>query len=261
MEVSDLVGLLNFTNDDIYYQKSKVGKTFLRFSYYDSIDPNRQMLLATSTVFMDEHTLFKKFIDNSRKNVNTYSLVSAEKNTRDLNKISVMSELKDGNSVVIEESNRLSSRFVITNKYDTDTSSEGFYIYMFKEYSENLHPREIFMKVEFNHAGIGTTIPFIKPMSWSGSSKTWFPDKELSVGSDEMKQGVELEKKNAQDYIPLYAVYDFKNKEYVYVFDKRYVTVNDGVASINLFELKLRDESNDSTSLNDIKSYGIDSIF
>ena len=76
-----------------------------------------------------------------------------------------------------------------------------------------------------------------------------------------MMKGVELEKKNAQDYIPLYAVYDFKNKEYVYVFDKRYVTVNDGVASINLFELKLRDESNDSTSLNDIKSYGIDSIF
>lgn len=263
MEVSDLVGLLNFTNDDIYYQKSKVGKTFLRFSYYDSIDPNRQMLLATSTVFMDEHTLFKKFIDNSRKNVNTYSLVSAEEKTRDLNKISVMSELKDGNSTVIEESKRLSSRFVITNKYDTDTSSEGFYIYMFKEYSENLHPREIFMKVEFNHAGIGTTLPFIKPMSWTedNSSKTWFPNKELSVGSTEMKNGVELEKKNAQDYIPLYAVYDFKNKEYVYVFDKRYVTVNDGVASINLFELKLRDESNDSTSLNGIKSYGIDSIF
>ena len=263
MEVSDLVGLLNFTNDDIYYQKSKVSKTFLRFSYYDSIDPNRQMLLATSTVFMDEHALFKKFIDNSRKNVNTYSLVSADEKTRDLNKISVMSELKDGNSAVIEESKRLSSRFVITNKYDTDTSSEGFYIYMFKEYSENLHPREIFMKVEFNHAGIGTTIPFIKPMSWTedNSSKTWFPNKELSVGSAEMMKGVELEKKNVQDYIPLYAVYDFKNKEYVYVFDKRYVTVNDGVASINLFELKLRDESNDSTSLNDIKSYGIDSIF
>ena len=263
MDESDLVGLLNFTNDDIYYQKSKVGKTFLRFSYYDSIDSNSQMLLATSTVFMDEHALFKKFIDNSRKNVNTYSLVSAEKKTIDLNKISVMSELKDGNSAVIEESKRLSSRFVITNKYDTDTSSEGFYIYMFKEYSENLHPREIFMKVEFNHAGIGTTLPFIKPMSWTedNSSKTWFPNKELSVGSAEMMKGVELEKKNAQDYIPLYAVYDFKNKEYVYVFDKRYVTVNDGVASINLFELKLRDESNDSTSLNDIKSYGIDSIF
>ena len=264
MDESDLVGLLNFTNDDIYYQKSKVGKTFLRFSYYDSINPNSQMLLATSTVFMDEHALFKKFIDNSRKNVNTYSLVSYDNDkTKDLNKISVMSEFKNGGSVVIDESKRLSSRFVITNKYDTDTSSEGFYIYMFKEYSENLHPREIFMKVEFNHAGIGTTIPFIKPMSWTedNSSKTWFPNKELSVGSAEMMKGVELEKKNAQDYIPLYAVYDFKNKEYVYVFDKRYVTVNDGVASINLFELKLRDESNDSTSLNDIKSYGIDSIF
>ena len=103
---------------------------------------------------MDEHALFKKFIDNSRKNVNTYSLVSYDNDkTKDLNKISVMSEFKNGGSVVIDESKRLSSRFVITNKYDTDTSSEGFYIYMFKEYSENLHPREIFMKVEFNHAG------------------------------------------------------------------------------------------------------------
>ena len=92
-----------------------------------------------------------------------------------------------------------------------------------------------------------------------------FPKEELSLLNDndrkEMMKGIEREKKNAQDYIPLYAVYDFKNKEYVYVFDKRYVTVNDGVASINLFELKLRDESNDSTYLNDIKSYGIDSIF
>lgn len=266
MELSDLVGLLNFTNDDIYYQKSKIGKSFLRFSYYDSIDPNNQLLLATSTVFMDEHALFKKFIDNSRKNVNTYSLVSYDKDkVKDLNKISVMTELKRNGSVTVsDEGNRLGSRFAITNKYDTDTSSEGFYIYMFKEYSENLHPREIFMKVEFNHAGIGATIPFIKPMSWKEDPTLHiqYPSSELAVGSVGMMQGVELEKKNAQDYIPLYAVYDFKNKEYSYVFDKRYVSVDDGVASLNLFELKLKDESGDSTSsANDVKKYGIDSIF
>ena len=33
MEASDLVGLLGFTNNDVYYQKSKIGKSFLRFSY------------------------------------------------------------------------------------------------------------------------------------------------------------------------------------------------------------------------------------
>lgn len=66
----------------------------------------------------------------------------------------------------IDENKRLGSRLIISNKYNTDTSSEGFYIYMFKEYSKNLHPRQIFMKVDFNHAGIGSTIPFIKPMEW-----------------------------------------------------------------------------------------------
>lgn len=62
MEASDLVGLLGFTNNDVYYQKSKIGKSFLRFSYYDSIDPQNQTLLATSTVFMDEHSLFKNIL-------------------------------------------------------------------------------------------------------------------------------------------------------------------------------------------------------
>ena len=47
----------------------------------------------------------------------------------------------------------------------------------------------------------------------------------------------------AQTYIPLYAVYDFKNKEYAYVFDNRYTTVDeDNKLILNLFELKIATE-------------------
>lgn len=96
MEASDLVGLLGFTNNDVYYQKSKIGKSFLRFSYYDSIDPQNQTLLATSTVFMDEHSLFKKYIDNSRKNVNIYKTISETSSaTTCIDKITVESEFVD----------------------------------------------------------------------------------------------------------------------------------------------------------------------
>lgn len=95
MEASDLVGLLGFTNNDVYYQKSKIGKSFLRFSYYDSIDPQNQTLLATSTVFMDEHSLFKKYIDNSRKNVNIYKTISKTSATTCIDKITVESEFVD----------------------------------------------------------------------------------------------------------------------------------------------------------------------
>lgn len=282
MEASDLVGLLGFTNNDVYYQKSKIGKSFLRFSYYDSIDPQNQTLLATSTVFMDEHSLFKKYIDNSRKNVNIYKTISETPATTCIDKITVESEfvdekkksskatICDNKNIKIDENKRLGSRLIISNKYNTDTSSEGFYIYMFKEYSKNLHPRQIFMKVDFNHAGIGSTIPFIKPMKWEENvNGNLIPTVPLDFTLDfdnkcdklnKLKEGILLEQKYAQDYIPLYAVYDFKNKEYAYVFDKRYVTVEDGIASLNLFELKLKDESGD-TNDTDTKTYVIDSEF
>ena len=43
----------------------------------------------------------------------------------------------------------------------------------------------------------------------------------------------------------MYAMYDFKNKEYVYVFDDRYVDITeDGIAKINLFELKIKNDEN-----------------
>ena len=284
MEASDLVGLLDFTNNDVYYQKSKLAKSFLRLSYYDSTDPQTQTLLATSTVFVDEHALFKKYIDNSRKNVHVYRTVSSNKDELvDTSKITVKSELTDSENVVIsnndgrgsnseviiDENVRLSSRFKIFNKYDTDTSSEGFYIYMFKDYSKKLYPKQIFMTVEFNHAGVGLSLPFIKPMSWSwkkvGDNEELTPKKPLGLDSEELeklKDGILLEQKYAQDYIPMYGVYDFKNKEYAYVFDNRYVDVNEeeGVANLNLFELKIKDESNDeNASTNNIERYVIDS--
>ena len=279
METSDLVGLLDFTNNDVYYQKSKLAKSFLRLSYYDSTDPQTQTLLATSTVFVDEHALFKKYIDNSRKNVRIYKTVSSnEDELVDTSKITVKSELTDSEEVVIanndgrgsnseiiiDEDVRLSSRFKIINKYDTDTSSEGFYIYMFKDYSKKLYPKQIFMTVEFNHAGVGLSLQFIKPMSWKkvGDNEELTPQEPLELDSEELKDGILLEQKYAQDYIPMYGVYDFKNKEYAYVFDNRYVDVNEeeGVANLNLFELKIKDESNDdNASTNNIERYVIDS--
>ena len=292
MHTSDLMYFLWFTNEDIYYQRDKVGKSFLRFSYYDSPDPNTQSLLATSTVFMDEHALYKKYIDYSKRNINNYGLVTDDPdsamtyvqqgeteiiNVGDvINRISVKAEYlgkkgkkdeeiktygvsyitdsgKTGTDIrekLDDDSRRLSCKFIIDNKYATDTSSEGFYLYIFREYSENLHPKPIYMKIEFNHAGVGRTIPFIVPMHWSSgstdSSNEMFPERKLTLHEDdidELKGGYPLSFVYAQTYIPLYAVYDFKNKEYAYVFDDRYVTIDeDNKLILNLFELKVATE-------------------
>ena len=270
---SDLIGFLHFTDDDVFYQRSKVAKSFARLSFYDSTDPQTQSLLATSCVFLDEHKLFKTYIDNSRKYERVYGSVSDDAKTiYTSNKVSVSTEYigrasdppesiayssytEHYKNVKIDEAHRVSSRMTIENKYATENSSEGFYLYIFKEYSENLHPKPIYMKVEFNHAGIGKQIPFLIPMHWGGNTENsgetgynkMYPEHVLTLTNnsdlEELKRGIPLSYTYAQTYIPLYAVYDFINKEYAYVFDSRYVSVIDGVVNLNLFEMKIMDES------------------
>jgi len=313
-ETSDLMGLLYFTNDDIFYQRSKVGKSFARVSFYDSTDPQTQSLLATSCIFVDEHALFKKYVDNSRKSLYDYGITrepryskndngfiehnAFDTNTKEditelrkLKKISVQTEflgstrnhinyenIEDSLNVVFDENHRVSSRLVVDNKYVTDTSSEGFYIYMFREYAENLRPKPIYMKIEFNHAGIGKTIPFLIPMHWSGNTEDsgttkynkMYPDHALKLSNKddvaELLGGIPLAYTYAQTYIPLYAVYDFEKKEYGYVFDERYIDretmIEDGILNLNLFEMKIMNESDENINpdteegrnlLNDIK--------
>ena len=108
----------------------------------------------------------------------------------------------------------------------------------------------MFLKVEFNHAGIGHTIPFMKPMIFSGETgdSVWCPKSGITLSDsgdvEKLKEGIRLSDFYSDIYIPLYAVFDFKNKEYAYVFDNRYVKVDDnGVAVLNLFEVKIKDES------------------
>ena len=152
--------------------------------------------------------------------------------------------------VMKNDSKRVSSKFIIKNKYTTDTSSEGFYLYMFREYSENLHPKPIYMKVEFNHAGVGRTIPFIVPMKWKHSADNeYVPDRKLTLNSndiEEFKKGYPLSYVYAQTYVPLYAVYDYKNKQYAYVFDDRYVVMEDNKVILNMFEIKIENETTDT---------------
>ena len=62
---------------------------------------------------------------------------------------------------------------------------------------------------------------------------------------ERLKKGVPLSWVYGQSYIPLYAVYDFKNKEYGYVFDDRYVSIDDdGTVTLNLFEIKITEDNN-----------------
>lgn len=149
-ETSDLLGYLNFTNDDVYYRKKKVSKSFVRLSFYNSKDIIEQKLLFYSTVFLDGGILYGKYLKQ------LLDIKDGKINVSDLN---------DNVNVVLCESgsNRVDSQIVITNEYDKTKSSEGFNIYLFAEDQLLLENKEktIYMKVEFNHAGNGKTIPMI----------------------------------------------------------------------------------------------------
>ena len=290
MNCSDLMGLLDFSYDDVFYQKPKVAKSFARLSFYDSTDSQAQSLLDTCTVYVDEHLLFKRLIDNSRKNINIYGIVEAVDmnysastddakgdvafkanlkteylGKKDKNEQTTIDNYTSGwSGVILDENHRISSKLTIKNKYQSDFSSEGFYHYIFREYSEDLQPKPIYMKIDFNHAGIGRIIPMLVPMRWTSGKTTYdlndytnlkeHPISALTLESSSdlecLKNGIPLSFLYAQSYIPFYAMYDFINKEYAYVIDERYLTEenkktlhNDGILNIDLFELKIKDET------------------
>lgn len=202
---SDLLSYLGFTNDDVKYQKSKLKKSFLRISFYDSDNIANQNLLHTSTIFVDSGDIFAKYIknieteDEYKRGSDIYTRFEYDRLSKEDKKsctINGQAMAKTGSSMVENdefttynvnglkvdrepmrnngisnigdnfdklEDMRMSSQIVVTDKYSSKRSSEGFYFYTYKTSDGGVFPSEIYMRVEFNHAGYGRTIPFMMP--------------------------------------------------------------------------------------------------
>lgn len=250
---SDLIGLLNFSDDDISFRKKSIAKSFLRLSFYSTTNPNTQVLLSTSTIFMDENRIFKKMMDNKIHRNDKFKEIELKSKIGDVqlsNKINVMSELYDiyNKKIIIDTDKRLDSSFIVKDKNNTDNSSEGFYLYLFREYSTKLRQGTIYLKIDFCHAGNGLVIPFIIPKSSDTGSILY-----LNNFDDvrEMKEGVPLDKLYDNLYIPIHVVYSEKDKKYWYYLPSEYVennnlgltNDNDNKMIFNLFELKIKNQS------------------
>lgn len=251
----DLLGYLGFSDSDVKYRKNTLKKSFLRLSFFDSTQPTRQNMLCYSTVFIDAGKLFSKYMRNF-ENPKTPSdsfaysrMVDGGANMKkELSGIRVNREpywnSYPQNLDDIEEL-RLSSQFVVRDKYSSDSSSEGFYLYLWKGYGDGNAPSDIYMKVEFNHAGFGRTIPFMMPYDASSHSIKKFE----TILEDFTKRGGY----NVNEYLK-YSYIHFKyakneDGKHVYYLDPNQygynsISFNDGVLSLNLYEAKLKDESN-----------------
>ena len=243
---SDLLCYLNFTNEDIRYQKSKLKKSFLRLLFFDSMNPADQNLLAYSTVFINSGALFSKYVrhfEDEGFSALNYNGDIVLPTSLDLNGIRINREPMINGETYEEFKNeledvRLSSQFVIKDKYNSTTSSEGFYLYLWRDNDNGIIPSDLYMKVEFNHAGYGRTIPFMMPYEDKddknkGKIKTfkeivedWSPikneDKNENENEDKNKDkyvGYGIKRYLKYSYIHLKYQYDTVDKRHVYYVD------------------------------------------
>lgn len=295
---SDLLCYLNFTNEDIRYQKSKLKKSFLRLLFFDSMNPADQNLLAYSTVFIDSGALFSKYVrhfEDKGFSALNYNGDIVLPTSLDLNGIRINREPMINGETYEEFKNeledvRLSSQFVIKDKYNSTTSSEGFYLYLWRDNDSGVIPSDLYMKVEFNHAGYGRTIPFMMPYKdkdddgiKKGEIKTfkeivedWSPikneDKNENENEDKNKDkyvGYGIKRYLKYSYIHLKYQYDTVDKRHVYYVDTDlYKKTEESIYSIantmkfDLYEAKINFDSEitDNVSLEYIFNVGFDSI-
>ena len=221
-EISDLLGYLNFTDNDVFYRKKKVSKTFIRLLFYNSKDPIEQKLLYYSTIFLDSTKLYSKYV----------------KQLMYMEDEGLLSEMKNLNTAVVSCSGgtRVDTEIVVTNEFDRTKSAEGFNIYLFAEdtnfgLDEN-GEKTIYMKVEFNHAGNGKTIPMI---SWPKNGDGDY----IPLTIDNFIENL---------YIPIKIGYT--NDRYIYYIPDAYKNEN-GDIKLVLFEPKLDfDEKKDAIEEN-----------
>lgn len=207
----DLLGNLNFTDEDVFYRKKKLSKSFLRLSFYSSNKPLNNMLLFYSTIFFDSGELFSKYLKSINKKTTTLQLV-------------------DNNEL---GENRLSASFSVTDRYNKNKSSEGFYLYLFPD-GVNSVSRKIYMKAEFNHAGYGKTVPLFYPVlnnNILNFTNENFPKSIVDSSNYELSKYYEY------SYIPLTIAYDENKNDYIYYFD--YASYNENELTLNLYEPKI----------------------
>ena len=202
---------------------------------------------------MDENKCFKKMMDNNSDKGKIFKTIQLKEDLENVSlsdSISVMSELYDEKNATIklDDDSRLDSRIIVKDKYNTETSSEGFYLYLFREYSSKLREGTVYMKVDFCHAGNGLTIPFIIPTTSDGGSPIYLNN---YFDLAELKEGIPLNKVYDNLYIPIKVIYSEADKKYWYYLPDNYVEnaylglgeEDDNKMMFNLFELKIRNQS------------------
>ena len=161
----DLLGYLGFTDDDVRYQKSALKKSFLRLSFYDSPDRRTQKLLFYSTIYFDTNILSSTYY----KDLELWKLSKTSSDFVKKNKSIDVPYNELVYSCNIGTYNKIGSpllaKMFCVDKYNTEASSDGFYLHLFDKLVSGNTCTTIYMKAEFNNAKNGKIVPLILPVN------------------------------------------------------------------------------------------------
>ena len=247
---ADLLSYLGFNDSDVRYQKNKLKKSFLRLTFYDSDKPGSQNLLAYSTVFMNSGLLYSKLLSRSQSDVYFTQdgfPVSGVKVNREVDEARLMSKL--GVSSVSDETiedYRLSSQISVTDAMMSDSSSEGFNLYLWADDNSSILPSDIYMRAEFSHAGYGRTIPLMMPYKDDNVTNPNMGTHGFKTNDDiagdwtEVSTQYDITKYLKYSYLKLKYRYDKELKKHIYYIDpERYGESFGSTLNINLYEARV----------------------
>ena len=222
----DLLGDLGFDDNDVLNQNKRLGKTFIRLLFFDSKDRNTQTLLYYSTIFINTVDLYAKYINN----ITLHTFL--EKGATQY----VENPISDDN---LREKTQLSCNFTCFNKNNMSGSSEGYYLYLFPTLVED-GEREIYMRVEFNHAKYGQTVPMICPRGKDkdGNIIQEPPRENYTITVYKDKKMTDLSALYNDMYIPIKIKYCEEKGGYVWYFSDLENGKNN--PTFNLWEPKIR---------------------
>lgn len=146
---SDTCYDLGFTEDDVYYQKKCLKKSFLRMLFYTRNIPNENNLLGYNTINVNSDKIFKGYLDDVITNWEDFEYTPQIK-------------------------------FVVTNKYNNDYPTEGFYFYTYPSVLDENGEGKVYLKLSFSHAKYGKTIQ-LSYFNNKAPVENYFDDKEGKV--------------------------------------------------------------------------------
>ena len=227
----DLLGDLGFDDNDVLNQNKRLGKTFIRLLFFDSKDRNTQTLLYYSTIFINTVDFYAKFMNNITLDTILNGAIEY-----------VGNPIKDE---TLRDRLQLSCNFTCFNKNNMSASSEGYYLYLFPTLVEE-GEMEIYMRVEFNHAKYGQTVPMICPREKDeyGNIIQNLPRENYTkflLDENGVKTKMMVTDLNAlydDMYIPIKIKYCDDKKSYVWHFSD--IEKNKNNPTFNLWEPKIR---------------------